>query len=401
MAVFTKSPPLFSHIKALLLFSVLFGNIHALLTSVDCRWPDGTDSNGRIPCNPDAERSACCLGTEVCLENNLCFGGVGLFYRSACAGGWGDNETCPEFCNDLLPDTWANIWPCPGLGTEGPTLFWCGNGRVCDSSVLGDSSFFAIENYKFQANSIIGGPAAATTASVSASASATATASLTTVPSTAFPTTCPEGDDRQAVVVGAGVGVPLALLALALGIWAVVERRKRIHNVDYVASAGVHAGILGKGAEKAELVRNHKQGTVLAYDPLPNKAPTETIRIPTPRGMNFNDGISHDTRHLTHPKAKRARFPESKVQDDKIYTLPRAQLSDREFHHTENSTFMVQRPYVNNKKATTVSRSATKFGVNHGRQCQPPIPKPHTLCSGMPVVAKIFSREKAARLDGR
>ncbi|KAF7507149.1 hypothetical protein GJ744_010831 [Endocarpon pusillum] len=258
MAVFTKSPPLFFHIKPLLLFSLLFGDIYALLTSVDCRWPDGTHSNDRIPCNPDADRSPCCLSTEVCLENNLCFGGIGLFYRSACAGGWGNNVTCPEFCNDLLPDTWANIWPCPGQGTEGPTQFWCGNGEVCDTSVRGSSSFFAIENYKFQAKSIIGGPAAAATASVSASA--TATASLTTVPSTAFPTTCPEGDDKQAVIVGAGVGGPLALLALALGIWAVVERRKRIHNVHSVASAGAqddlhgpHAHILANGAEKAEL----------------------------------------------------------------------------------------------------------------------------------------------------
>ena len=170
-----------------------------------------------------------------------------------------------------VADTWANIWPCPGQGDEGPTRFWCGNGTVCDTSIRGNSSFFAIENYKFQANSIIGGPAAATTAS----ASATATASLTTVPSTAFPTTCPEGDDKQAVIVGAGVGVPLALLALAFGIWAVVERRKRIHNVGKAAYSGVQndlygppAGIFGMGAQKAVLVRNHNQDTLLACDPL-------------------------------------------------------------------------------------------------------------------------------------
>jgi hypothetical protein len=93
------------------LVSLLLKDVSALLTSLDCRWPDGTDSNGQIPCNPDAERSACCFGSEVCLENNLCFGGVSLIYRGSCAGGWGDNLTCPEFCNDISRKC---CHPCPG-----------------------------------------------------------------------------------------------------------------------------------------------------------------------------------------------------------------------------------------------------------------------------------------------
>lgn len=97
--------------RALIPF-LFFTSVTALLTSNDCRWPDGTWSYGRIPCNPEAERSACCLGTEVCLENNLCFGGVGLFYRSACAGGWGDELACPSFCNDIIRKLhpYANRW---------------------------------------------------------------------------------------------------------------------------------------------------------------------------------------------------------------------------------------------------------------------------------------------------
>lgn len=120
---------------------------------------------------------------------------------------------------------------------------------------------------------------------------------------------------------------------------------------------------------------------------------TKTTRIPTPRGMNFNDGISHDTRHLTHPKAKRARFPESKVQDDKIYTLPeRSSLIEKPT--TLKTPLHGTKAACEQQKATTVSRSATKFGVNNGRQCQPSISKSQTLCSGMHVVAKIFSKEK-------
>ena len=105
MAISLKSLLISLHLPTFLitLFCPLFlRNVAALLTSSDCRWPDGTDANGRIPCSPDAERSPCCLESEVCLENNLCFGGIGLIYRSACAGGWGDDETCPDFCNEFL-----------------------------------------------------------------------------------------------------------------------------------------------------------------------------------------------------------------------------------------------------------------------------------------------------------
>ncbi len=68
------------------------------------------------------------------------------------------------------------------------------------------------------------------------------------------------------MVVGAGVGVPLALLTLVLGIWAVVERRKRIRRVGNVAYTGVNnnlhgspAGLFGRAGEKVELVRNNPE----------------------------------------------------------------------------------------------------------------------------------------------
>lgn len=252
-----KTPVLSSHstitaLLATLLSSLLFHRVTGLLTSVDCRWPDGTDSNGRIPCNADAERSPCCLGSEVCLENNLCFGGVGLIYRSACAGGWGDNATCPEFCNDLIPDTWANIWPCPGQGNEGPTQFWCGHGNVCDTRATFNSSFFPIVDYRFQGRLIVGGPPI-TTADASASAAATATSSTS-------PTECPDGNNKQALTIGAGVGGPLVLLALALASWAIVERRRRKRVVANLAHGGMNGelqpalvGMFGRPAEKVEL----------------------------------------------------------------------------------------------------------------------------------------------------
>ena len=65
------------------------------------------------------------------------------------------------------------------------------------------------------------------------------------------------------MVVGVGIGVPLALLALGLGSWALIERRMRQHGVNGVTQSGVNGGLPptseempGENGEKAELVRS-------------------------------------------------------------------------------------------------------------------------------------------------
>jgi hypothetical protein len=159
----------------------------------------------------------------------------------------------------ITAKNYANIWPCPGLGTEGPTQFWCGLGRVCETRVSANSSFFPIENYKFQAKLIVGGPPAATTARASATAIPSPTTAVST--STPSPVKCPETNDKQAVVIGAGIGVPLTLLALGMGIWALLERKRRKRAMAGVAYDGVtdgpHGPLMGtatKRPAKVELV---------------------------------------------------------------------------------------------------------------------------------------------------
>jgi hypothetical protein len=146
---------------------------------------------------------------------------------------------------------WANIWPCPGKGDEGPTRFWCGFGDVCNTSVTVNSSFFLIDNYKFQAKAIIGNPA-----TITPSASATAAPSSTSASLTSS-TICPE-DDNKTMAVGAGVGVPLAALAMGLAGWALVERRRRRKMSVGGGLQLPPAGMFGRQAEKAELVSFHR-----------------------------------------------------------------------------------------------------------------------------------------------
>ncbi|KAL6228907.1 hypothetical protein BDW75DRAFT_123496 [Aspergillus navahoensis] len=99
-----------------------------------CAWPDGTVAD-LVPCSPDAERTACCIQGETCLTSGLCYGTVGLPYRGACKGGWDDPSICPNVCNDLegTKSSFANIWPCDGLGKTAPLKYWCGNGNAVPS----------------------------------------------------------------------------------------------------------------------------------------------------------------------------------------------------------------------------------------------------------------------------
>jgi len=202
-----------------------------ILTSDDCKNIDGSNATGYSPCFPNADQSNCCDSGEVCLQNGLCFGRVGLLYRGACAGGWGDNTTCPDYCS-FISSGFANIWVCPGNGDSGATVFWCGDGTVCDTTQTEDVSFFGISNYKFQAETILGvtaNPSIQTvTATTTASGTTVPTGTSNPAPANNTPTpedgNCPANHD---VAIGAGVGVPLGLLAITALAWAIWERRRR------------------------------------------------------------------------------------------------------------------------------------------------------------------------------
>lgn len=75
-------------------------------TNSTCYFPDGKESNGGV-CNPNAEVSACCGPTFICLSNGLCKPGPDSkktyaynFYRSACTDASFNSTSCPQFCTD-------------------------------------------------------------------------------------------------------------------------------------------------------------------------------------------------------------------------------------------------------------------------------------------------------------
>lgn len=65
-----------------------------------CKWKNGQDATDYFACDPTAAQSQCCLQGEACVSSGYCYGSLGVIYRGACAGGWGNDTACPQACND-------------------------------------------------------------------------------------------------------------------------------------------------------------------------------------------------------------------------------------------------------------------------------------------------------------
>ncbi|ELR06824.1 hypothetical protein VC83_06600 [Pseudogymnoascus destructans] len=190
-------------------------------------------------------------------------------YRGACVDSW-DTPDCLTFCKEFLP-YWANIYPCnDGVGADNPKMFWCGSPTLKTCSA------------DFKAS-----PGVAVKI-LPKSSTTTESSSQTTSPTSSLPTSTPSATDTGSTnptssnpgattptdvvcsdktisdktqcsgatkaekihyansvkAVGAGVGVPLGVLALAfLGLFVNERRlRKKLMKPTDVGGAGVAYG---------------------------------------------------------------------------------------------------------------------------------------------------------------
>ncbi|RDW86626.1 uncharacterized protein DSM5745_03268 [Aspergillus mulundensis] len=238
---------------------VIASIIATALAETQCTWPDGSEAKGYAPCDPNAEKSACCLVGEICLTSGLCYGKVGLNYRGACMGEWDDVNICPDACNSLngSSSSFVNIWPCDGQGNTAPMKYWCGNGEStpCETTTTkgADNGLFLDIGGKgtrdsFNPQRILSADSssALSTANSSTSTSTSTTAvkpteSAANTNATADANLDTEEDSASTdtgkiVAVGAGVGVPLLVVSLVLAAWALWERRARKKLLQKIAA---------------------------------------------------------------------------------------------------------------------------------------------------------------------
>ncbi|RJE21873.1 hypothetical protein PHISCL_05791 [Aspergillus sclerotialis] len=219
----------------------------AICTNVPCYWPDGTLADKYTPCGE--RTSHCCQEGTVCLTNGYCMSMIQPYTltRATCVDRTWSSDTCKNPCDGVSgressgcslvlynydADKDKALY-CPnsivgdplgpdGIGcADGQDPFSVPSGNVILNRGLLENASCAVDTLNPTA------PAAAITHSPNAA--------NTSVPRCASDNSRDSGSGTRNVAIGAGVGVPLGVLALSAVGWAIFERRKRHQLVKSLA----------------------------------------------------------------------------------------------------------------------------------------------------------------------
>lgn len=232
--------------KRLLLLSTLF----LVTTAQQCYFPNGDKSND-TPCST-TDTFSCCGKGSACLSNGLCMhtkhiGGVepsgSWFGRGSCTDPTWGSDKCPKFCitkgTDPL-DNGVGVNKCDAEG-ENEQYYWCADnatkGMESKEACSNEDTYFTIRGRKLSSPSHINtggrdtdnGLADPTTLTIVGYTDFTPDpTAVATVPqnSTTAAATSPTATDANlsksppskdySVAIGAGVGVPLGIIAIGI-----------------------------------------------------------------------------------------------------------------------------------------------------------------------------------------
>lgn len=209
-----------AYVPLLLLSSISVLPIAAQINNATCYWPNGDVAENTTPCKASGT-SACCGADDLCLTNGYCL--VSMFVaRHSCTDQSFNDPNCPQLCSkDSLPGQAKNLYQCS-------TTEWACTHPACETApfhlsvgqiILREkqmppavsSSYYTVDAAAAMPASTV---AAATTAPAAATTASTASA-------------CPSKKGAMAGI-GAGVGIPLGIAALAFAaLWALERRRSK------------------------------------------------------------------------------------------------------------------------------------------------------------------------------
>ncbi|KAL4872529.1 hypothetical protein BDV12DRAFT_210489 [Aspergillus spectabilis] len=205
-----------------------------------CYNPDRTISSS-TPCS-STNSTFCCDDNSICLSTGYCLSVTSRpyqLYRGSCTdSGWGD--FCAYYCVNYRTATNAPITSV-GLNSDGRAIYCCGEapGNQTTRECANGDPPFILED----ATMIFG---RAALADVSSSTNSNSTDSTTgdedgggdSNSSSDGACTQSSSSTCHSTAIGAGVGVPLGVLAVSAVAWALLERRRR---------AGTGTGGMGGG----------------------------------------------------------------------------------------------------------------------------------------------------------
>ncbi|KAJ5947463.1 hypothetical protein N7466_000478 [Penicillium verhagenii] len=204
-----------------------------------CYFPEGNVASGTYPCTSD-DITSCCGTGGICLTNGFCLDVSQPFVvsRGGCTSkAWGDG--CPTQCQDVTKSEGASIINLSLI--NGTSLYCCGTPIYNGTEIVcpyGDS--FTMDD-----GEIILGRAALTNATTVSSSNATNSTSVVSSNSSTTSSSAssvPSSGNSHDVAIGAGVGVPLGLIALGTIAWALWERRRANKLSQSLVAQGSYTG---------------------------------------------------------------------------------------------------------------------------------------------------------------
>ncbi|KAL2794752.1 hypothetical protein BJX66DRAFT_189054 [Aspergillus keveii] len=197
-----------------------------------CFFPSGAVATDNVACSSD-EYTACCGTHDLCLSNGLCLSVVHQPYvlnRGACTDPeWGSG--CPQYCRDNNPTGGCSIVNL--LFSAGVSTYCCGTPIARDDLTVicpNNGSAFevptahALVGYAMLSN--ISTLDAVNTTDTSSCPNNSTTTNTATAGADSDSTSCTTNGSCHSTAIGAGIGVPLGIIALASLAWAYLERRR-------------------------------------------------------------------------------------------------------------------------------------------------------------------------------
>ncbi|KNG91689.1 hypothetical protein ANOM_000190 [Aspergillus nomiae NRRL 13137] len=204
-----------------------------------CYFPNGNKAPGNVPCKADTN-THCCGQSDICLDNGLCLN-------------VGHQPTCflEEPARMINGTGVAPFAATPSMGasitnvgfSSGKATYCCGSPRTNGSTVIclaSESDNNSDVPFSIQdGNPILSAGMLQNITTLDATNSSSSDSNSNSNSSTATPATCPSSHDTA---IGAGVGVPLGVIAILLLIWALYERRRASRALQQMQPVAFEAG---------------------------------------------------------------------------------------------------------------------------------------------------------------
>ncbi|OJJ00941.1 hypothetical protein ASPVEDRAFT_107469, partial [Aspergillus versicolor CBS 583.65] len=183
-----------------------------------CYFPSGVLAVADVPCSGE-QYTSCCDHRAICLSNGLCMSTTIQPYtlsRGSCTNQKWD-QGCPQYCADCNPDGGCGLFTFSYKSKV--AQYCCGSADVSNTTTKcydGSNAFRVPDAEAVPGYALLG--------------NITSFNASTDSPDSPNNTSCPIEQTNTSscheTAVGAGIGVPLGVIALASVAWALWERRK-------------------------------------------------------------------------------------------------------------------------------------------------------------------------------